>query len=152
METTKPVGEYSASAYRAARIEYWNEYAKASPRYERFRGYYRRRLAEIVGFLIPSGKRVLELGCGRGDLLASLRPSYGVGIDFGAATIAKANARHPDLHFCLGDVEDPATLVGIDGPFDYVVIADTIGMFEDIDATLRLVNHLCAPSTRIIIS
>ena len=32
------------------------------------------------------------------------------------------------------------------------MIADTIGMFEDIDGTLRLVNHLCAPSTRIVIS
>ena len=52
----------------------------------------------------------------------------------------------------LGDVEDPATLAGIEGPFDYIVIADTIGMFEDIDGTLRLVHHLCAPSTRIIIS
>ena len=36
----------------------------------------------------------------------------------------------------LGDVEDPATLAAIEGPFDYIVIADTIGMFEDIDGTL----------------
>jgi len=103
-------------------------------------------------FLIPPGKRVLELGCGRGDLLAALQPSYGVGVDFGAETIARAASRHPDLHFVPGDVEDPATLSGIEGPFDYIVIADTIGMFEDIDGTLRLVHQLCAPSTRIIIS
>ena len=32
------------------------------------------------------------------------------------------------------------------------MIADTIGLFEDIDGTLGLVHHLCAPSTRIIIS
>jgi hypothetical protein len=37
----------------------------------------------------------------------------------------------------LGDVGDPATLAEIDEPFDYIVIADTIGMFEDIDGTLR---------------
>ena len=103
-------------------------------------------------FLVPPGKRVLELGCGSGHLLAALQPSYGVGIDFGAETIAKANARHPDLYFVLGDVEDPATLAGIEGPFDYIVIADTIGTFEDIDGTLRLVHQLCEPSTRIIIS
>ena len=52
----------------------------------------------------------------------------------------------------LGDVEDPATLAAIEGPFDYIVIADTIGMFEDIDGTLRLIHQLCAPSTRIIIA
>jgi ubiquinone/menaquinone biosynthesis C-methylase UbiE len=107
---------------------------------------------KFMQFLIPPGKRVLELGCGRGDLLAALKPSYGVGIDFGAETIAKANARYPDLQFVLGDVEVPAALSAIPGPFDYIVIADTIGMFDDIDSTLRLVHHLCAPSTRIIIS
>ncbi len=107
---------------------------------------------KFMQFVIPPGKRVLELGCGSGDLLAALKPSYGVGVDFGTATVAKANARHPELYFVLGDVEDPATLSGVEGPFDYIVIADTIGMFEDIDGTLRLVHHLCAPSTRIVIS
>ena len=49
----------------------------------------------------------------------------------------------------LGDVEDPATLTAIEGPFDYIVLADTIGVLEDIDGTLRLMHQLCAPSTRI---
>ena len=95
---------------------------------------------------------MLELGCGPGDLLAALEPSYGVGIDFGAQTLARARERHPGLTFVLADVEEPATLAGIEGPFDYIVIADTIGMFEDIDGTLRLIHQLCAPSTRIVIS
>ena len=121
-------------------------------RWRKFNAAYHEDDTKFMRFLIPPGKRVLELGCGRGDLLAALQPSYGVGIDFGAETIAKANARHPDLHFVLADVEAPDTMVGIEGPFDYIVIADTIGMFEDIDGTLRLVHQLCAPSTRIIIS
>src|SRR6478672_9634772 len=121
-------------------------------RWREFNAAYHADDRKFMQFLIPPGKRVLELGCGQGDLLAALKPSYGVGVDFGAATIAKANARHPDLYFVLGDVEDPATLSSIEGPFDYIVLADTIGMFEDIDGTLRLVHHLCAPSTRIIIS
>jgi cyclopropane fatty-acyl-phospholipid synthase-like methyltransferase len=32
-------------------------------------------------FLVPSGQRVLELGCGEGQLLRSLQPSHGVGVD-----------------------------------------------------------------------
>jgi ubiquinone/menaquinone biosynthesis C-methylase UbiE len=121
-------------------------------RWRKFNAAYHEDDFKFMRFLIPPGKRVLELGCGRGDLLAALEPSYGVGVDFGARTVAKANELHPTLNFVLGDVEDPDTLSSIEGPFDYIVIADTIGMFEDIDATLRLVHHLCAPSTRIIIS
>ena len=107
---------------------------------------------KFMRFLIPPGKRVLELGCGSGHLLAALQPSYGVGVDFSSKVLARANALYPRLNFVLGDVEDPATLAGIEGPFDYIVIADTIGTFEDIDSTLRLVHQLCEPSTRIIIS
>src|SRR6266436_1785960 len=117
-----------------------------------FNAAYREDDRKFMRFLIPPGKRVLELGCGRGDLLAALEPSYGVGVDFSASTIAKANALHPDLHFVFGDAEEPDTLASIEGPFDYIVLADTIGMFEDIDGTLRLIHHLCAPSTRIVIS
>jgi SAM-dependent methyltransferase len=117
-----------------------------------FNAAYRQDDRKFMRFLIPPGKRVLELGCGRGDLLAALEPSYGVGVDFGTRTIARARELYPNLNFVTGDVEDPATLAPIEGPFDYIVIADTIGMFEDIDGTLRLVHHLCAPSTRIIIS
>jgi SAM-dependent methyltransferase len=118
----------------------------------RFNAAYREDDRKFMRFLIPPGKRVLELGCGRGDLLDALKPSYGVGVDFAAGTIARANELHPGLNFVLGDAEDPATLAGIEGPFDYIVIADTIGMFEDIDGTLNRVNHLCLPSTRIVIS
>jgi SAM-dependent methyltransferase len=107
---------------------------------------------KFMRFLIPPGKRVLELGCGLGHLLAALEPSYGVGVDFGPQALARARARYPHLNFVLGDAEDAATLSAIEGPFDYIVIADAIGMFEDIDSTLRLIHQLCAPSTRIIIS
>jgi SAM-dependent methyltransferase len=132
------------------------EYAEAdldqqdNPR--KFNAAYRQDDQKFMRFLIPPGKRVLELGCGRGDLLAALQPSYGVGVDFAPRTIARANELYSNLNFFLGDAEDPETLAQIEGPFDYIVIADTIGMLEDIDGTLRLVHHLCEPSTRIIIS
>jgi SAM-dependent methyltransferase len=133
-------------------LEHYEANVDELDRWRQFNAAYHEDDNKFMRFLIPPGKRVLELGCGRGDLLASLKPSYGVGIDFGAETIQKANARHPELYFVLGDAEDPATLEAIEGPFDYVVIADTIGMFEDIDGTLRLIHQLCAPSTRIVIS
>ncbi len=145
----------SKSAYSQRKLDFLRHFEAAGDELDRpgkFNAAYREDDRKFMRFLIPPGKRVLELGCGRGELLAALKPSYGVGVDFSATANARAKELHPDLHFVMGDAEDPATLADIEGPFDYIVIADTIGMFEDIDGTLNLVHHLSAPSTRIIIS
>src|SRR5258705_11766062 len=76
-------------------------------RWREFNAAYHAGDRKFMQFLIPPGKRALELGCGRGDVLAALKPSYGVGIDFGSATIVKLSARLPDLNFVLGDVVAP---------------------------------------------
>src|ERR1700733_7683743 len=60
-------------------------------RWREFNAAYHDDDRKFMQFLIPPGKRVLELGCGRGELLAALKPSWGVGVDFGARTIARAN-------------------------------------------------------------
>src|SRR3977135_1427720 len=78
-------------------------------RWREFNVAYHEEYRTLLRCLIPPGKRVLELGCGRGDLLAALKPSYGVGIDFGAETIAKADSPHPRLDFGVGDGAAPHT-------------------------------------------
>src|SRR5215217_2279183 len=45
-------------------------------------------------FLIPEGIRILELGCGTGHLLAALKPSVGVGVDFSEGMITEARRNH----------------------------------------------------------
>jgi ubiquinone/menaquinone biosynthesis C-methylase UbiE len=49
-------------------------------RWRKFNATYHEEDLKFMRFLIPPGKRVLELGCGTGDLLAALEPSYGVSI------------------------------------------------------------------------
>src|SRR3954466_3116186 len=78
-------------------------------------------------FVIPEGSRVLELGCGTGHLLAALNPSHGVGVDFSAGMIAQARNAHPELTFLRGDIEDAAFVGSLPGPFDVVLIVDTVG-------------------------
>src|SRR6266516_2739931 len=78
-------------------------------------------------FLIPEEARVLELGCGTGDLLAALKPSFGVGVDFSAGMIDEARKAHPDLTFLVGDIEDAAFVRSLPGPFDVIVVLDTLG-------------------------
>ena len=103
-------------------------------------------------FLIPEGLRVLDLGCGDGRLLAALQPSRGVGVDFSAAMIEQARRRRPNLEFHLGDVEDPGVLDGIEGPFDVILLSDTVAWLEDVQATLSAIHRHCGPETRVVIA
>src|SRR5947208_101518 len=60
-------------------------------------------------FLIPAGKRILDLGCGAGETLAALEPSYGVGIDFSPSLIERARRSYTNLEFHIGDIEEKQT-------------------------------------------
>ena len=102
-------------------------------------------------FLIPARARVLEIGCGIGDTLAALEPSYGVGVDFSNTLIGIARRCHPELAFHVGDAEDPATLAGLEGPFDYILVLDTIGSLDDCQKFLEQLHPLCSRHTRVVI-
>jgi SAM-dependent methyltransferase len=102
-------------------------------------------------FLVPEGVRVLELGCGRGDLLAALKPSSGVGVDFSKGMIEEARKAHPDLAFFVGDIEDAAFVRSLPGPFDFIVLVDTLGALDDCQATCEHLHALCTRETRLVI-
>jgi len=102
-------------------------------------------------FLVPPGLRVLELGCGTGRLLTELSPARGVGVDFSARMIEIARQRHAEYEFYQGDVEDPEFIASLEGPFDVIVMSDTIGSLDDCQATLGNMHRLCTADTRLIV-
>jgi SAM-dependent methyltransferase len=105
-------------------------------------------------FLIPPHSRVLDLGCGIGELLARLEPSYGVGVDLSSEMVRNARERYPDLEFVVGDIEDADFVPQLKsrGPFDFIVLGDTMGYLYDCQATLQSLNALCDADTRVIIT
>ncbi|MBF0146049.1 MAG: methyltransferase domain-containing protein [Magnetococcales bacterium] len=107
---------------------------------------------QYLRFLIPEGKRVLELGCGTGSLLRGLNPSHGVGVDFSIEMIRTARADHPDLVFVCADMEHEEALHRLDGPFDFIILSDVTGVMEDVAATLTALHSLCTPETRLVIT
>ena len=135
-------------AYTEERRYYWTEFARTMPQWEGLRTYYQHRLTEVYSFLIPPGSRVLELGCGRGDLLAGVKPSYGVGVDFCPAMLDLARDKYPSLRFFDADAHQ----FDLGETFDYIICADLINDLWDIQQVMERIAHHCHPGTRIILN
>jgi ubiquinone/menaquinone biosynthesis C-methylase UbiE len=103
-------------------------------------------------FVIRPGLRVLELGCGTGGLLDAVKPAFGVGVDFSKEMIEGARAKYPHLQFVEGDVEDKAVIERLPGPFDVIIISDTIGLLDDCETVVRSLHAVSTPQTRIVLS
>ncbi|MEO0537174.1 MAG: glycosyltransferase [Cyanobacteria bacterium P01_A01_bin.123] len=116
--------------------------------------YYYEDLAQLHQFLIPPGSRVLEVGCGTGDLLQAVAPELGVGIDFAPAVVEIARDKHPQIAFyCLeAETLTPDALAPTHQRFDYILLSDVLGYLEDIQTTLERLQPFCHPGTRLILT
>lgn len=110
--------------------------------------FYHTLLARFYTFCIPQGKKVLEIGCGCGNLLAAVKPVYGVGIDVSAGMIKKAKEKHPALSFIVADAHD----YELSEKFDYIILSDLFGYLQDVQAVLERIQRNAHQNTRIIIN
>jgi SAM-dependent methyltransferase len=109
--------------------------------------YYYQWLEKIHKFVIRPNSRVLQIGCETGELLASLNPSYGLGIDADAANIAVAKEQFGNLNFQVADPHQFQT----DEKFDYVIICNSLGGWYDVQKVFENIRSATTPDTRIIV-
>ena len=111
--------------------------------------YYYRWLEKIYCFVVRPGSRVLHLGCECGDLLAAVKPAYGVGVDGDPNSISLAKKRFPNLNYFLAaDFAD----LKLNEKFDYVLVCDTLGDWKDIQRVFERIYPLTDEHTRIVIT
>ena len=108
-------------------------------------------------FLISENLRILDIGCGNGDLLASLKPSEGIGLDISTKMIDLAKSKYsskenPNLQFLAGDIEDEKIISELQGTFDIILLSDTVGLIDDVQNCFSSLHNLCHPDTRVIVS
>jgi SAM-dependent methyltransferase len=100
-EAASPAPDFSEALTDAWRAYFQDgEHAPAHPA---ARDFMNADLRSAFGRLVPNDARVLEVGCGRGDLLASLPNAVRVGVDFLPAQVDKARTAHPDVRFHVAD-------------------------------------------------
>jgi len=110
--------------------------------------YYYERLHAEYRYLIPKGKKVMEVGCGTGELLNALEPCFGVGVDVSKGMIKIAEGKFAQLRFYAGEVAD---IEEGDYRFDYIVLSGVLGEVDDIQLLMQQLRRFCLPHTRIVI-
>jgi len=130
--------------------KYFDEIAKDYHRYKERYKYYYDNLKKLLVRLIPSGKRVLEVGCGTGELLFSLKPNLGYGIDisYEMIKIAKAKyAKSKNLSFSINKV---TAFKGKN--LDYILLSDVIEHLEEPEKMISDISKIMTDKTNLVIT
>ncbi len=127
---------------------YFDKLAESREYWIRKNQYYYHSLINLFSFLVPPEKRVLEIGCGTGDLLASLKTKKSVGVDISSKIIAIARKKYPDLKFYEMDAEE----LNLEEKFDYVIASDLVNFLYDIEQIFKAWHKVCHDHTKIIIT
>ena len=139
---------YFSQAYRSERITHWNNVSSRKDEPKRIGAFYHKIVQQYYRLLIPENLSVLELGCGHGDLLSALNPSFGVGIDFSGRMIQRAAHKYPHLNFILADAHE----LPLYGCFDIIILSDLVNDLQDVQTVFENIKMLCHPGTRIVIN
>jgi 2-polyprenyl-3-methyl-5-hydroxy-6-metoxy-1,4-benzoquinol methylase len=111
-------------------------------------GRYRQWLAHYYNLLIPAGASVLEVGCGAGDLLASLPTKNITGIDIAEKQIEAARKRLPHGRFYVQAGEE----INLPERFEYIILADTLNIAADVQRLLERLHQVATSDTRLLIN
>lgn len=116
--------------------------------YKKKNKYYYSKLKKLLKSLIPENKIVLELGCGTGELLSSLNPKTGVGIDISHKMIEIAQKKYtnPNLHFINSNLKK----FKLEYKFDYIFMADVIEHIDNNKDFFNIVVKLMHKDTVFI--
>ena len=127
---------------------YFEQLAPGRVKWKKRNRYYHSLLERHYRFLVPERSKVLEIGCGTGDLLSAVSPATGVGVDFSPAMVAVASERYPEMKFHTMDAES----LTLEEPFDYIILSDLLGSLYDIQQGFASLKKVTDRNSRVIIS
>jgi ubiquinone/menaquinone biosynthesis C-methylase UbiE len=111
--------------------------------------YYWNEIRNYCNYFSHEDISVVEIGCGNGDLIASIRGKKKTGIDFSAEQIEWAKQKHKSsgVEFLVMDANN----ICIEEKYDLVIISNLIGFVDDIQHVFEEVRKVCHPGTKVIV-
>ncbi len=134
--------------YTRERRLHWDSVAREIGGAATWGRYYHHRVEEVYRSIVFPGLRVIEIGCGHGDLLAALEPSFGVGVDLSGEMVRSAKTRHPDLSFMEADAHE----LTLKEQFDVIILSDLVNDLWDVQTVFLNLAPLANRNTRVIIN
>jgi len=135
---------------REATRGYFERIAPDWDRWQAVNRYYHHRLRSFIRGMIPPGERVVEIGCGTGDLLAALAPREAIGLNVAPGLTALARRKHPGLRFETIEVDRPRIPAGF-AP-DYVVLSSLLDYVYDVGDFLEALTPALTDRTLLIMT
>ena len=131
----------------AAIARAFDELAREHARWGRRTRGYHDLVTAVHQSIVPPGASVVEFGSGTGDLLASLVPDTGVGVDVSPGMVELARSRHPALRFELGAAES----ADLADTFDFILLSDVVPFVDDLLELFRTVARHSHRDSRVVI-
>lgn len=109
--------------------------------------FYYQTLKNALQKIIPAGKKILDFGCGTGEILMCLRPRYGLGIDLSRKMIHIAGKKFSEnrrLHFQT-DLKKARV-------FDAIILVDVMEHLSHPGKTLKQLQKHADAQTQLIVT
>ena len=128
----------------------WDVYARCYDVIGRLEPY-RRMLREVIDEVPAAPGRVLDAGCGTGNLTRALldaRPGTAevVAVDLSAAMLARARRKNPRATHIRAD------LTGVTGEFDVILCGNVLYTLDDPGRAMAVLKKRLAPGGRLIVT
>ena len=136
-------------------ISFRNRWIKHSdalpPTYSKYQNrfkYYRKDNIRYFNYFLTGSNSILEIGCGIGDTINSLKGSRKKGIGFSPKMIEYAQKSYPKLDFqFIG-----ATQLNKEKTYDVILLSNVIACFENVLTVLNNIKKCCHQNTKAFIN
>ncbi len=139
-------GPAALAADQKTKRSHMDRFAQARQTWIHRNRYFYNKVKRLLRFIIEPQKKVLNIRCQTGHLLAAIDPSQGVGVEISREMIDVAKEKHPQFEFVQSDSEEyqPGE------KFDYILFSD-VSDTVDLQKSFMNLKQACFPHTRLVI-